>query len=473
MYRIASGQTAVSDQRWAYLLVNDSELLDDCPVCDRVSIPVPLRGTCILRLIEETPIISRFQLENVQFTAGDRPYRVSGGGTFEIGGEVAVTQQMNLQLQIDDGFTNARCYFTNSTTVPGRIWPMMDVTLSQTNGSATQVYTLRLAAAPLRDLWFSTRLAFNSAAGSAPPTWIGGGDLLSVCGHVVKRNADLFTSVGAYPPVPDLGLDAIDMLPGGEIAFSLGSDITSTTLGLLHHGDLLSSKGRILRRNQELVAAFGILPPGPDLGLDAVQTLANGEIQFSIQTNAFSEKLGVTLESGDLLSSAGTVLRRNQQLLARFHPTNAVTNLGLDAVYVWPSGELWFSTEQGFQDKVLGPISDGDLLSDQGYLVFRNADMLRAFTPAASPADLGLDAVYVVSDILPAAPSPRIHIEVRRDSPDVGLNWEGPGRVFQVERAEDVPGTFQPWGFILPDLSAIDPGALTNRSQFFYRVRQW
>jgi len=427
----------------------------------------------MLRLIEATPILSRFQLENVQFTAGDRPYRVSGGGTFEIGGEVAVTQQMRLQLQIDDGFTNTSCYFTNSTIVPGRIWPMMDVTLSQTNGSAAQVYTLRLAAAPVRDLWFSTGLAFSSASGSGSPTWIGGGDLLSMFGHVVKRNADLFTAVGAYPPVPDLGLAAIDMLPGGEIAFSLGSDITSTTLGLLHHGDLLSSRGRILRRNHELVAAFGLPPAGPDLGLDAVHSLANGEILFSIQTNAFSEKLGVTLQRGDLLSSAGAVLRRNQQLLAGFHPTNGVTDLGLDALFVWPSGELWFSTEQDFQDQVLGPISGGDLLSDQGYIVFRNSDLLRAFTPAASPTDLGLDALFVVTDILPAAPSPRIRIEVTRDSPDVGLNWSGPGRVFQVERADGMPGPFQPWGFILPNRSAIDSGALTNRSQFYYRIRQW
>jgi len=128
----------------------------------------------------------------------------------------------------------------------------------------------------------------------------------------------LFTSVGAFPPVPDLGLDAVDILPGGEVAFSLGYDITSNTLGPLQHGDLLSIRGCILRRNQDLLAPFGLQPPAPDVGLDAVHVGDTGEILFSIPTNVFSERLNVTLHRGDLLSTSGTVVRGSGNRCARW-----------------------------------------------------------------------------------------------------------------------------------------------------------
>src|SRR5213592_3378675 len=97
-------QSGATNRPWTYLLLNDSYLLDDCLFCDRISIPVPMRGTFDFRLIDETPISSRYALEDINFTAGDRPYLVKGGGSFEISGEIAVTVLMSLELQIDDGF---------------------------------------------------------------------------------------------------------------------------------------------------------------------------------------------------------------------------------------------------------------------------------------------------------------------------------------------------------------------------------
>jgi hypothetical protein len=273
--------------------------------------------------------------------------------------------------------------------------------------------------------------------------------------------------------VPDLGLDAVDILPGGEIAFSLGSGIFSETLGPLQQGDLLSTKGRILRRNQDLLASFGLQPPAPDVGLDAVHVLDTGEIFFSIPTNVFSEPLSVTLHRGDLLSTNGTVVRSNQQLLARFHPANATNDYGLDALYVWPSGEIWFSTEDAFSDSVLGFIPSGDLLSDQGYIVFRNLELLNAFVPTNAPSDNGLDALYVVTDAASPAPAPRLAIQVNTSTGSAGLTWQGQGRVFQVERAADVAGPFRPLSPILPGLSFDDWGTLTNRARSYYRLRQW
>jgi hypothetical protein len=467
----ASAQTPTTNRPWAYRLLDDSTLTDDCPICARPTILVPLRGTFNLRLLTQNVLFSRYAIEDIQFTSLGRDYRVTGSGTFQIGGEVAVVQEMFLEVEVDNGFTNKLCYFKNDTATVDRRWPMIDITLDQTNGTFTQVFSLRLAAAPLREIWFSTVDFFSTSTG--PKGFIEGGDLVALSGGIVKRNADFFTSVGAMPPAPDLGLDAVDILPGGEIAFSMDSSITSGTLGLLQHGDLLSTQGRIIRRNQDLLAPFGIQPPAPDVGLDAVHILDSGEILFSIETDVFSERLGMTLHRGDLLSSTGTVVRTHSQMLTRFHPVNGAKDYGLDALYVWPSGEFWFSVEEGFDDSALGPILPGDLLSDQGYVVFRNRELLSAFAPSQSQSDFGLDALYVVTDATPAAPAPRMAIQPRPATRSAGLTWQGQGRVFQVERAEVVTGPFEVLSPFIPDLFFDDLGALTNRVQSFYRLRQW
>jgi hypothetical protein len=265
----------------------------------------------------------------------------------------------------------------------------------------------------------------------------------------------------------------VDILPGGEIAFSLGSGAPSDTLGPIHHGDLLSTRRGILRRNQELLAAFGVQPTAPDAGLDAVHLLDSDEILFSIQSNIFSGSLGVTLHRGDLLSSTGVVARSYQQMLGHFHPVKPADDYGLDALYVWPNGEIWFSTEDDFQDQQIGAISAGDLLSDQGYVVLRQDELLGAFNPVQDSPAFGLDALYVITDGTSPAPPPRLSIQANPDAHSAELTWQGQGRVFQVEHASIVTGPFQPLSPIVPDLSYDDSGALTNGAQSYYRLRQW
>lgn len=466
-------QTPSTNQPWSYLLLNDSYLMDDCLICGRPTIQVPMRGSFRLRLLEENVLSSQYAVEDIRFHATNQRYQINGSGTFEIGGEVAVTVRMTLQVTIDDGATNKVCYFTNESSTMTRTWPMMDITLGQTNGTFSQLFTLHISAAPLREIWFSTVSGFTPTNGQASPAFVEGGDLISNSGRVVKRNADLFTSVGAFPPVPDLGLDALDVLPGGEIAFSLGSGIFSSTLGQLQHGDLLSNKGRIIRRNQDLLALFITEPATNDVGLDAVHVLETGEILFSIATNVFAQGLNASLHHGDLLSSTGIVVRSNQQLLSRFHPANPTNDYGLDAIYVWPSGEIWFSTETSFEAQILGSVLAGDLLSDQGYIVFRNLDLLEAFAPKEALPDFGLDTLYVVTDATPPAPSPYLAIKTNGLPESMTLTWQGQGRVFQVQRADTATGHFQLLSPILPDPLFEDLGALTNHAQSFYRIQQW
>lgn len=464
---------------WNYSLLPSSRLIDDCPICDRLPFVVPMVGTFQLRLIDENPLFTTYAVEQVAFDAiipDGTHYTVAGQGLYQVGGEVGPMQNLFLELWIKDSFTNKLCYLTNSEFSVSRPWPLLQISVDQTNGNDLQVYHLQIVAAPVREIWFSTTHSFTP--GIQPPytNRVSAGDLVSSAGHVVKPNRELAARLGRMPsPDPtDLGLDAVDILPGGEIAFSTEVDAFSQTLGELHHGDVLSNRGRVASSWKDLIAPFSPMPPMADPGLDAVQLLDSGEIYFSVETGFFSQKLGVAIKRGDLLSSTGRIVKTAEKLLSQFHPPPIPIDYGLDAIYVWPSGEVWFSLEQGFNDDVLDYIAPGDLLSDRGERVYRNRDLLRPFEPLEELADFGLDALYIVSDAtLPAGPARCTRIELDQSTGDILLQWTAAGHVFQLEKASIVTGPYLPLGPITTDLVFIDPGALTHHSQAFYRLRQW
>jgi hypothetical protein len=131
-------------------------------------------------------------------------------------------------------------------------------------------------------------------------------------------------------------------------------------------------------------------------------------------------------------------VKNNAQLLARFHPPKSHYDYGLDALYVWSSGEIWFSLEEGFQDGLLGPIQAGDLLSDQGYIVFRNLELVSAFAPIEDLSDFGLDALYVLFGDVP-------RLDITRSASGLILEWEAPLGILQ--EADAVTG---PWRDVSP-----------------------
>src|SRR5664279_440141 len=93
----AGGQS--SSPPWVYTLVDGSELLDDCPICDRLSVPVPMRGPLQLRLLVQGPFFSTYAMENISFHAGNPggiTYKVTGQGTYVFGGEIANLQTLTL-----------------------------------------------------------------------------------------------------------------------------------------------------------------------------------------------------------------------------------------------------------------------------------------------------------------------------------------------------------------------------------------
>jgi hypothetical protein len=477
----ALGQTSPRPES-SYSLLSGSRLTDECPICDRIPIVVPLQGTFSLQLMEENPLYSIYAWNTIAWTAatpGGISYRITGHGLYQVGGEVALLQDLSLEVFIDNGWTNQRCFFTitNGTRQVPRAWPLLEITVDQTNGTEVQQYRLELVAAPVREIWFSTTAGFTPGASTPWTNHVSSGDLVSSTGRVVKRNQELTQRLGMMPsPDPSgLGLDAVDILPGGEIAFSIETDVFSESLGPLHQGDVLSDRGRVVRGYADLIAPFGLMPPVADPGLDALQILDSGEIYFSVKTAFYSERLGVWIQRGDLLSSGGRVVKTEKELLSRFHPSALLKECGLQAVFVWPGGEVWFSLEEGFQDDLLGDLRPGDLLSDRGELLYRNRELLREFQPLEELVDFGLDALYVVSDALAPAQATVSWTASRPDpaTGDLPLQWKASGRLYQLEKATNVLGPWPSLSPIMPDSQFTDTNALTLSPQAFYRLRQW
>ncbi len=457
-------------QRWHYRLLESSYFLDDCPICDRVSILQPMRGSFDLVLIQSDPLNNRYILRDIDFTAtlGDQIHTFKGEGSFEFGGEVALRQNMTLHLTVQSDDTIETKTFTNTTPAVQALWPVIEVNLDETEGTLAHIYRLHLLAAPLKEIWFSTASDFTSGnAGNAGK--ISNGDILSDLGRVVEPNIDLMRPLGLNSNVT-VGIDALAVAPGGEVQFSVNNDLTLGTE--IHHGDLLSDKGNIVKRTQDLLAKFGIMPPVPDVGLDALQIMGEGEILLSISEDIFSEARGTILHKGDLLSSKGDIRKTNRELLSRFHAT-PIQDYGLDAVYVWPSGEIWFSTEQDFNDQGIGAISEGDLLSDQGYVVFRNLELVQRFKPLEKIANFGLDGLYIVTDVSASTVGPVLSSPLIARAQDMAfLRWQSPGRVVQLEKTTDLRFPFAEASPIIPGTNWIGTPLQFNGS-VFYQLRQW
>lgn len=460
-------------QRVAYTLLEGSYFVDDCLICGRPTIQLPMSGTFELVLQQDTAPYTRYAIQNLDFTAGagsSLEKHVTGEGTYTRFEEFAILQDMTLATQVQDTWTNRAAYFTNNTRNVEQPFPLIQVDLTETNGTLLQTFSMHLFAAPVREIWFSTAKSFISTNRFAPTNQISAGDLLSNLGRVVKRNSDLVGRLGVMPMVPDLGLDAVQVTRGGEILFSIPVDVFSETLGPIQHGDLLSNRGVILKRNQALLAAFHP-DSSADAGLDAVQVMPDGQILFSIQSNVVVSST-LTLSRGDILSDRGTVFMPHQQLLANFQPAITNHDFGLDALCILPSGEVWFSVEEGFTDNRLGNIQAGDLLSSFGYRVFSNAALLAAFAPADPSPDYGLDGLFVVTDTQPPKPPPRI-VSASRSGGWFHLEWDGEGDVFQVEAAPSLEGPWAPCSEVVPDLSGDSPCSTNAGASGFYRLRQW
>lgn len=462
-------------KRWHYRLIDGSTFLDDCAVCDRIPIYWPMRGGFDLVLIDENPLFSRYHLFNVRLQAGSpgaAQYELEGEGDYRQGGEVALMQDMLLKLRVQSVQQTRSVTFTNRSGPLRRRWPMLSAGLDETDGTEFSTHRIEVRAAPFHEIWFSTTHGLTPGTEPQPQKPLTPGDVLADTGRLVRSNSDLIRFLGLEPGTAGVGIDAFDIVPGGEVLFSVNQKVFSESLGPISAGDLLSDRGHIAEPNAALMKLFGLMPPTPDMGLDALQVKDDGEVLFSITDRGFSEWLGVSIGPGDVLSNSGQVWRSASDLLAAFHPKTDWSECGLDALFVWPNGEVWFSLENGLEDAVLGTIGDGDLISDQGYVVARNTELLGPFLPLEELANFGLDGLYVVTDLA----SPPLVSRLRGEPVGVGkqffaLQWDASGRVYQVERTPDLGMPFTPIAPPQVEHVFIDTAPFVPTG--FYRVRQW
>jgi hypothetical protein len=379
-------------------------------------IELPIQGRFFLQPVADVPDAEEgfryFVISELEFRPVGSPERYwghDGKGRYMLrdASTDPMQQRMMLEMAID------RCaplYFDSGIVqVPEGIkFPWIDIKLAQVHpdDAAYPRFGLRLVATPWPDVWFSTEESFTSGNLGRR---IGDGDLLATTGRVLRTNAQLLDD---FEPggIRDYGLDAVIGPPvfgssqdidAKQIWFSTEDDVrTQSPYGLLGHGDLLSDVGRVVRRNEELLGPFSPMPPVLSLGLDAMALKpsadADSVLVFSTEESFYSESLGRWVGHGDLLQADGRIFRTNEQLVRAFDPVAvSADGFGLDAVYVWPHGEIWFSTEVDFYDARWGLVRHGDLLSDSGRVVVRNNRLMAPFEPLEELADFGLDAMWV------------------------------------------------------------------------------
>ena len=356
-----------------------------------------LEGSFRLRALPTGAPFPSYRLSQIRFRApGVSPqYTVDGGGLYHtVGLFPGGSQQMELRLGIGQS-SNVR--MTSGLAAQEAPFETIEIVVQETSTTGDHFFVLRLIAEPRRPISFSTGVEFTSGNVGQ----ISAGDLLGSRGLVRSTNSELTALLGIMPIAPDIGLDAIGRTPATRsILFSGDVDVFSETLGALQHGDLLNVHGFVAQTNQELTAAFRPQPVVPDAGLDAFHVdLSTGELWFSLEDPLFSKALGITLQPGDLLSSAGYVVKSNAELLQRFEIVDAdPAGYGLDAVTRRPNGTILFSVERDFLDARLGPVGHGDLLSDNGHLILGNLDLVWPFEPVEDLADFGLDALQVLQN---------------------------------------------------------------------------
>src|ERR1035438_3827159 len=101
---------AQSTNAQMYALVTGSQLVDDCPICERPTILAPLTGTFTLSILDQNPLYTRYELTGISFHAAAQTgmeYKVVGSGIYQVGGEVAILQDLFLDVAIDNGFTRS------------------------------------------------------------------------------------------------------------------------------------------------------------------------------------------------------------------------------------------------------------------------------------------------------------------------------------------------------------------------------
>jgi hypothetical protein len=148
---LAAGGPSVcwAQNRITYALLDGSTLTDDCPVCGRPTIIVPVKGTFVLALREQNPLFTTYDMLELGFSplSGAPEYEVTGTGTYEIGGEVALVQRMSLKVQIGQV---SGIDLESGDVPPGQPWPKIEIDVLQEPVNPLQTFSIHIVASPLQ-----------------------------------------------------------------------------------------------------------------------------------------------------------------------------------------------------------------------------------------------------------------------------------------------------------------------------------
>jgi len=132
-----------------YQLQEGSTFTDDCLPCAKPTIPVPIVGTFLLGEIAggASPFFA-YVVDDVDFQS-DREgvdYKIVGGGIYKQGGEVALVQEMRLELTVNDSPGNILA--SKDPQVPVK-FPAIEIDLLHENPATEfHVYSLHIVAKP-------------------------------------------------------------------------------------------------------------------------------------------------------------------------------------------------------------------------------------------------------------------------------------------------------------------------------------
>jgi hypothetical protein len=179
-----------------YTLLSGSKLIEECLICGLPPTVVPLTGTFNLQWLSQTPVTTRYGLQNIFFHAGDTSgpqYEVTGSGVYQVGGEVAVMQELFLNTEISNlqSTVSALCVSTNGPVV--QPWPKIQIQVDQTNGTAAQVFHLILVAVPVPQLF---SIFPDVKSGDVQLDWAANGETVQV-----ERAPDVLGPYSAVSPV--------------------------------------------------------------------------------------------------------------------------------------------------------------------------------------------------------------------------------------------------------------------------------
>jgi hypothetical protein len=96
-----------------------------CPIMERAAV----RGTFVLTPAGSDPLFSYYKISDVNWTValGDPEMRITGSGTYRIGGEFAVEQRLEMDLKVGDGPVE---HFDSGRVVGEARFPAIDLAIS-------------------------------------------------------------------------------------------------------------------------------------------------------------------------------------------------------------------------------------------------------------------------------------------------------------------------------------------------------